>query len=230
LATSATFRYNTCINNSKTIGGRTENAPQIMNSPKNGGNSWWVYGNTVVGNQSLPAGYGDTGVSVAYGGTLVGGGVFNNLFEIGCSDLPIAYVRMDTIATGGLNYMDYNGYYPLNGGCAQYWNWQSALGSWTRQSGGFDSHSKTVDPKLVSPTADPIAAWTPSSTDTVGPQGNGTPAGLKLNTGSPMVGVGVNPAASPYNQPAATQDYYGASVPNACSGTGYNIGADNQCR
>jgi hypothetical protein len=234
LATSAIFRYNTCINNSKTIGGRTENAPQIMNSPKSGGNSWWVYGNTVVGNQSLPANYGDTGISVAYGGTLVEGGVLDNIFVIGCSNLPIAFARMDSGATGGLSYMDYNNYYSLNGGCAQTcgaaYSMQYSLGAWTAQSGGFDSHATNADPKLVSPTANPISAWTPSSADTVGPRGSGSPSGLHLNTGSPMVGVGVNPAASPYNQPAATQDYYGANVPNACSGTGYNIGADNQCR
>jgi hypothetical protein len=182
----------------------------------------------VVGNLSPPTGYNDYGLGAAYG-DLAGGGVLDNIFVIGCSSTTSANF-VDIVGTsdntGGLSYMDHNDYY-VAGGCKPGWLATStvdSLSAWTALN-GFDAHSVTSDPALASITTDTTCSWTPSCGS--GPQP--CPSWAKLTKGSPMEGTGADPTASPYNQPAIADDYYGAAVPAVSCGSGYNLGADNSC-
>jgi hypothetical protein len=227
LGTSVTFRYNVLINNSKTIGGTSARLGQIGNGPKNDGNYWWVYNNTVIGNLALPSGQGDVGLGVAWG-SLSGGGVFNNLFVLGCSPgTPTRFIAMTGTGneTGGLTYMDNNAYYAV-GGCAAAWSGSSAsyntLADW-HSATGFDANTMMANPMLTSTTADPTCTWTPSAG--AGPQPCAD--GAKIMAGSPLKGAGINLSMAPYSLDMGMADYYGAAIPNTCGG--HNIGADNAC-
>lgn len=92
---------------------------------------------------------------------------------------------------------------------------------------GYDVGSVATNPNLTSPLAD-TTCW-PGGVIPAGPQNqpSGCPAGMVLNSGSAMIGTGLDLTSglTAYGLPLPTRDYYGNTVPNGV-GTGFNIGAD----
>lgn len=84
---------------------------------------------------------------------------------------------------------------------------------------GQDANSLSVDPKLSTPGGGGTCY---SSGIPAGPQP--CPAAYVLQSGSPMIGAGLN-LNSLYGIIVGTRDYYGNTIPNGV-GSGFDIGAD----
>jgi hypothetical protein len=100
---------------------------------------------------------------------------------------------------------------------------RTGLGEWQAAS-GQDIHSVSKNPSLNSVGNGKACYYsgTPS-----GP--SSCPSAYILQSGSPIVGAGLNLAQAPYNLSVGRRDYYGSAIPHSF-GTGYNIGADGQGR
>jgi len=208
-----TFRYNISENDALGSGNANQCAISITASPTN---PLLIYGNTIyMGLKN------STGLSVAMQSnngvavTLPAGSIIeNNIFYI----VPQTYY--------GQTYNQYM-YFPygLSGGTINnnvYYGgatnqvWRVGGTQYTsfatyQTATGYDSHTLTSNPALVSPGGGGTLSWTPSLHN--GPQPN--PGAYALSAGSPATNAGATVSA-------ATRDYYGTAVPN---GGGYNIGA-----
>jgi hypothetical protein len=78
---------------------------------------------------------------------------------------------------------------------------------------------------LANPGNGGTCTWTPSSS--TGPQP--CPTAYELQSGSPLLGTGLDLTQSPYNLNVGTHDYFGNPLGNGV-GSGYNIGADGAAR
>jgi hypothetical protein len=119
-----------------------------------------------------------------------------------------------------------NAYYNIAGGRPT-WTWQgnpyASIQAWVSASGGLldVTGSLTSNPLLANHVTDVTCSMTSGTPE--GPQS--CPTGYALSAGSPMIGVGLDLTASPYNLNVGTRDYYGNAIPHT-AGSGYNIGAD----
>ena len=119
-----------------------------------------------------------------------------------------------------------NGYYNASGGVSV-WTWQgnpyTSISAWVSASGGLldGTGSLTSNPLLANHVDDATCSMTSASPGA----GQSCPAGYNLTAGSPMVGVGLDLTAPPYNLSVGRQDFYGNAIPHT-TGSGYNIGAD----
>ena len=136
--------------------------------------------------------------------------------------------------------LDYNDYYSPTG--QNNWrvngmlvvhtlaDWQG-YGNLTKQTachGAFpDQHSLNANPNLAGTPGAAGTCWTGSVDAQNGPQS--CPSNYQLTPGSPLIGVGVNPAtfatANGGSLTNPTRDYYGNTTPDGV-GSGWNMGAD----
>jgi Bacterial Ig domain len=101
----------------------------------------------------------------------------------------------------------------------------TTLSCWQSLVTGGDTGATTANPMLANPGNGGTCTWTPSSS--TGPQP--CPTAYELQSGSPLLGTGLDLTQSPYNLNVGTHDYFGNPLGNGV-GSGYNIGADGAAR
>ena len=207
-----TFRYNISENDALGAANASQCAISITASPTN---PLKIYGNTIyMGMRN------STGLSVAMQSN---NGVAVNLPAGSLIENNIFYIVPQTY--GGQTYNQYM-YFPygLSGGTidnnvyyggATHQVWRIGSTQYTsfstyQTATGYDAHTLTSNPGLVSPGGGGTLSWTPSLHN--GPQPN--PGAYALSSTSPAINAGITVSG-------ATRDYYGTTVPN---GT-FDIGA-----
>jgi hypothetical protein len=118
-----------------------------------------------------------------------------------------------------------NAYYKAGG--TPVWTWQgnpyTSIPAWVSASGVLldETGSLTSNPLLANPGSGGTCSMRSGT-----PEGRQScPAAYALSAGSPMIGVGLDLTAPPYNLSVGMRDFYGNGIPHTV-GSGYNIGAD----
>ena len=175
--------------------------------------------NTITGNGHVSCLYLQGNPSITFA---------NNICDNEANSTAAAMVLTNNVNTT-LALLKNNDYFTRNAPtCLFFWNGSCYVTLAAFQAAtGQETGSLTSNPLLTTPVmSGPGTTCSPGNAITVGPQNqpSGCPSGMKLQHGSPMVGVGLNMKTA-FGITNPTRDYYGNSCPNGV-GTGYNIGAD----
>ena len=205
-----------------------------------GGAGSWSYNNIVWnGYNSTPrtiyggnyAGY-INGSAVAWGAVCSTGGLFANNMVVANGHpgvgVPANLVTRSwggACAKGVLQFAN-NDWYPLAG--SGNWEGQTSVTGWNNISGDTGI---SVNPNFAS--AGPLGS--PPGTILTCYAGSGVPTAptcatnYQLQSGSSLIGAGLNLALAPYSLTVPTTDYFRTTIPNGV-GTGFNLGADGAHR
>lgn len=173
-----------------------------------------VYNNTVYSHSAVVGDTSGKAACIVLGASGTAAAVFAN--NVCINDTSSVFVWA---YSGGAIALDGNVYYEA-GSAPGSWNWagtgHTAFSDWQTAS-GQDAHSSTTNPNLTG-----VGAGGTCNTVT-GPQP--CPSAYHVQSGSPVIGTGLDLRQAPYSFNVGTRDYFGNTIPHTV-GTGFNRGAD----
>ncbi|HET8581077.1 MAG TPA: peptidoglycan-binding protein [Candidatus Paceibacterota bacterium] len=212
-----TMRYNLSVNDGANTAQSGSHGAIGFGGTASGG-SFYMYNNTIWNGNTLPKG---TAYAISGNFMPTTGLIANNIFAVEKDGSGVSHYLYAPITSfpSGLFFKD-NDWFSIGGG-TPYWlpksgTAETSLASWQAFIPGGDTGAATSDPAFVDDTWDAICGGYSSSCGT----------SFKLQSGSPLIGTGLDLHQSSSTISVGTQDYFGTAIPNGMIGTGYNLGFD----
>ena len=175
-----------------------------------------VYNNTVWNENPGPANVRPT--AIALQGSLPTAGIIaNNIFAVTKNQFGQAYFTTDNgLGQTTVQYKN-NSYFMINGGTPTFRNGSivTSFATWQAAVPGGDTNATSSDPLL----SDGGNGGTCGGYSTV------CPSAYTLQNSSLLAGTGVDLTQNPFSLSVGSQDYFGNTIPNGGTGTGFNVGA-----